>query len=143
MLLILPSLAVPTGPVYRRFDELLSDSDRRELTDAVATDLDWEAWTKLSAEALLMLLVNDLERPAFDLNPALAKCRGDVEQFLGRIVRMSGSGSSLFTLYDDERSAERAAATLNGSTRPDGISLRVLAVPLAPAVKDDLKVGIQ
>ena len=116
-LIILPTLTVPTGPVYRRFDELLSAEDRERLSDAVKQVVDYEAWSKLSAEALLSALVNDLERPAFDLHPQLGRLRMELEQFLVRIVRMSGSGSSLFTLYDDLPQAERAAATLNGSKR--------------------------
>ncbi|MBV8781634.1 MAG: hypothetical protein JO353_09570, partial [Phycisphaerae bacterium] len=131
VVLILPSISVPTGPVYRRFDELLSEQDRRQLAEVVASEPDWNEWKTLSAELLLPRLINDLERPAYDLYPALAKCRAEVEQMIGRIVRMSGSGSSLFTLYDDEAGAQRAAETLNGVRRPDDISLRALAVPLA------------
>ena len=138
VLLILPSLSVPTGPVYRRFDELLGDDDRVNLKAAVAHEPPYEQWADLPSPSLLPLLVNDLERPAFDLYPQLARCRVELEQFLGRVVRMSGSGSSLFTLYDEQANAERAAATLDGSTRPDGISLKVMAVPLAPSIDDDL-----
>jgi 4-diphosphocytidyl-2C-methyl-D-erythritol kinase len=130
-------MAVPTGAVYRRFDELLSEDDRRLLTESVATELDWEHWRSLPAQALLPNLVNDLERPAFDLHPRLARSRGELEQFLGRIVRMSGSGSSLFTLYDDALAAEEAAEKINGSAQAH-VWGRAIAAMLAPRIEDDL-----
>jgi len=137
VLLVLPPMAVPTGAVYRRFDELLSEDDRRLLTESVATELDWEHWRSLPAQALLPNLVNDLERPAFDLHPRLARSRGELEQFLGRIVRMSGSGSSLFTLYDDALAAEEAAEKINGSAQAH-VWGRAIAAMLAPRIEDDL-----
>ncbi len=131
--LILPPIAVPTGPVYKRFDQLLSDDDRRQLTEAVESEPKWEEWRSLAAEDLLAKLINDLERPAFDLHPELARLRGELEQFVGRIVRMSGSGSSLFTLYDDACAAEDSAERI---TRRGGC--RAIAVALAPQIEDDL-----
>jgi 4-diphosphocytidyl-2-C-methyl-D-erythritol kinase len=133
VLLILPPMAVPTGPVYRRFDELLSEGDRRTLSQAVAIEPDWQHWLTLGADTLLPLLVNDLERPAFDLHPALARLRAELEQMLGRIVRMSGSGSSLFTLFDDRSAAEDAAEKVN-----HGAKNRAMAVMLTPRIEDDL-----
>jgi 4-diphosphocytidyl-2-C-methyl-D-erythritol kinase len=146
VLLVLPSMAVPTGPVYRRFDELLSEDDRRSLVRAVEIEPDWEQWRALQAEKLLQNLVNDLERPAFDLHPALARLRIELEQYLGRIVRMSGSGSSLFTLYDDGLAAEEAAAKINkGAVNKGainkGVGSRAVAVMLAPRIEDDLASG--
>jgi 4-diphosphocytidyl-2-C-methyl-D-erythritol kinase len=149
VLLILPPIAVPTGPVYRRFDEMLSQADRVHLEQAVATEPDWDAWRLLDAKALLPLLVNDLERPAFDLFPKLAALREELEQYLGRIVRMSGSGSSLFTLYDDASEATDAAEKINRRARVDsrvhsgaGPAAnpwgRAIAVLLAPQIVDDL-----
>lgn len=133
VLLILPPIAVPTGPVYRRFDELLSPVDRDLLSEGVRKEPDWESWRSLNAEQLLRYLVNDLERPAFDLHPKLARFREDMEQRVGRIVRMSGSGSSLFTLYDDRPAADRAAEKVNGIG-----GCRAIAAELAPQIEDDL-----
>ena len=57
-------------------------------------------------------LVNDLEPPAFALRPDLARLRSRIERNLGQPVRMSGSGSTLFTLFDDHGSAADAAAAI-------------------------------
>jgi 4-diphosphocytidyl-2-C-methyl-D-erythritol kinase len=98
--LIFPPYGMPTPKVYRRFDEMKL-GDRRDIEQSP----DFEAWTTMSSLELLSKLVNDLEMPAFDLNPQLAKLRHEWEQRLQRPIRMSGSGSTLFTLYDDEQEA--------------------------------------
>jgi 4-diphosphocytidyl-2-C-methyl-D-erythritol kinase len=130
-LLILPSFGMPTPQVYKRFDQLKLGRNEH-LHDSI----DWRAWTRLSALELLPKLVNDLEAPAFDLNLELKNLRADWEQRLGRIVRMSGSGSTLFTLYDDKSAAE---AAINSDKNIEDNSVRTLAVELAPDFADDLR----
>jgi 4-diphosphocytidyl-2C-methyl-D-erythritol kinase len=63
----------------------------------------------------------------------LGELRGRIEQSLGQPVRMSGSGSSLFTLYDAQASAEYAAARIGECENVD-----VRAVEIAPVLRDDL-----
>ena len=127
MTLLLPGMHVPTPDVYRRFDEM--NLGRPE---AVMQQPDWRAWTKLKADDLLLRLINDLEPPAFSLRPELATLRDDVEREVGKIVRMSGSGSSLFTLFDAEAAAQECAARVS---RRFGI--RAGAYEIAAAVRDD------
>jgi 4-diphosphocytidyl-2C-methyl-D-erythritol kinase len=116
-LLILPPFSMPTPAVYQRFDQM--KLGRRESLDRQP---DWAAWARLEARELLPLLVNDLEPPAFDLNPPLAKLRGDWQKRLNRPVRMSGSGSTLFTLFDNQADAQAAAA--------DPAGQRMIVAPL-------------
>jgi 4-diphosphocytidyl-2-C-methyl-D-erythritol kinase len=53
---------------------------------------------------------NDLESPARRLAPVLAEVGAALEATPGhRLVRMSGSGATMFALYDDCRAAARAA----------------------------------
>jgi len=108
-LLILPPYPMATPQVYRRFDEM-----RLGRLRDVEEQPDWSRWTQLPAMELLPLLVNDLEAPAFDLNPALAKLRDQWEERLGRPVRMSGSGSTLFTLFDEKLEAEKIIPAASG-----------------------------
>jgi 4-diphosphocytidyl-2-C-methyl-D-erythritol kinase len=61
---------------------------------------------------LLSVLINDLETPAFSLCPELGELRQRIETQTGRTVRMSGSGSTLFTLADDFEAAEALAARI-------------------------------
>jgi 4-diphosphocytidyl-2-C-methyl-D-erythritol kinase len=125
--LIFPKLSMPTPAVYRKFDEMNLGRN-----DSVEVQPDWRAWTALPAEQLLPKLVNDLETPAFAIAPQLGELRSHIEQSLDRIVRMSGSGSTLFTLFDDRESAERAAQKINESRRERAIEFDARAVELAP-----------
>ena len=126
--LVLPQVSMPTAEVYRRFDAMGLGREQD-----VRDQVDWGAWTKLSSEELLPRLVNDLEAPAFAIAPQLGGLRQEIEQALGRTVRMSGSGSSLFTLYDQRVAAETAAAAVQNKCRQ-----RALAVEVAPEFSDDL-----
>jgi 4-diphosphocytidyl-2C-methyl-D-erythritol kinase len=133
--LVLPPVHMPTPDVYRRFDEmgLGRESD-------VAGEPDWAEWALLDASGLLPRLVNDLEPAAFSLRPDLGGLRQEMERALGRPVRMSGSGSSLFTLYDTPDEAREAARTLGG--RRLSMQFRVEAVEIAPRIEDEVAAGI-
>jgi 4-diphosphocytidyl-2-C-methyl-D-erythritol kinase len=116
-LLVLPGIEMPTVAVYRRFDEMGLGSD-------TTGDVGEGRWTFLPAIDLMPHLINDLEPPAFALRPELGQLRSQLEADLARPVRMSGSGSTLFTLYDDHPSAADAAARLTAS------GTRAIAVPV-------------
>jgi len=128
VMLVLPRVQMPTPTVYRRFDAMglgrVSD-----ITDAP----DWLAWSKLSSEELLPRLVNDLEPPAFEIEPDLGELRSGLERQLKRPVRMSGSGSSLFTLYDNEAAAIEATGRVGRV-----LSVKAMAVELGPKLADDI-----
>jgi len=126
-MLVLPDIMMPTPEVYRRFDQMELGRDEN-----VKMMPDWEEWSRLSATELLPMLVNDLEAPAFSISKRLRELREEVERRVQRIVRMSGSGSSLFTIFDDREEAEAAARKTNKD-----FSVRALAVELAPDVEDD------
>jgi 4-diphosphocytidyl-2-C-methyl-D-erythritol kinase len=125
IVLIFPDLAMPTPAVYRKFDEMkLGD---RRLIDDVSARPDWNSWARLPARELLPRLVNDLEPPAFAISPDLARLRQRIERDIDRIVRMSGSGSTLFTLCDDKSEAEEIAASVMARH-----SVKTIATLLAP-----------
>ena len=93
VLLLLPGLQSATPAVFRHFDTLPPPPD----DDAP----DFATWSALPAIELLPRLRNDLQPAAFALHPALAEVHAAAERALGRRVLLTGSGSSLFTLYDD------------------------------------------
>jgi 4-diphosphocytidyl-2-C-methyl-D-erythritol kinase len=107
VVLILPNLSMSTPAVYRRFDEMKLGRPK-----AIKQHPDWKTWQHLRAEQLLPILKNDLEAPAFSLCPELGELRQNIEQQIGQTVRMSGSGSTLFTLADDITTAEALAARI-------------------------------
>jgi 4-diphosphocytidyl-2-C-methyl-D-erythritol kinase len=122
VILLLPENHMPTPAVYRRFDDMNLGRD-----DALRNVPNWDQWSTLSAADLLPLLINDLEPPAFAINPRLATLHQRATDALGRIVRMSGSGSSLFSLFDSRPEAESAAVYLSQE-----LKTRVIAVDLCP-----------
>jgi len=117
---------MPTPLVYRKFDELRLGKDSN-----LSLDPPWSQWVKLESQDLLPLLINDLEQAAFAIDPQLGQARSDLELLLKRPVRMSGSGSSLFSLYDQKADADEAARLVNGRH-----NLQVHVVELAPARSD-------
>src|SRR6185312_12461157 len=114
--------------VYRRFDQMGLGREQ-DVSDAP----DWGRWAKLTSEQLLPRLVNDLEPPAFAIAPQLGELRRRIDRMVGRPVRMSGSGSSLFTLFDEEDAAKDASARIMRDTGG-----RAPAVELSPSLRDDL-----
>jgi len=125
-LLVLPDVHMPTPEVYRRFDALGLGR-----TEDIETEPDWLAWSRLPAVELLERLVNDLEPAAFAIRPELDSLRQKIEHSSGRIVRMSGSGSSLFTMFDDRGSAEEAKERVGREEQ----EIRAEVVELAPQVR--------
>lgn len=127
-LLLLPRrIALATPAVYRRFDQL---EPARSPTDLARAPGDWAQWAELGSAALLSRLENDLEPAAFSLAPALGELRDQLERALQRPVRMSGSGSTLFTLFDSPGEAEAAVGKVAVPLLDRDVATAV--APLAP-----------
>jgi 4-diphosphocytidyl-2-C-methyl-D-erythritol kinase len=122
-ILILPAYPISTARAYRVLDEL------RPVEPAGTLDpFDADAWSHLGSERLLSRLRNDLEAPAFVIEPRLGELRSAIEAHLERTVRMSGSGSTLFTLFDTMQDAARATRSVRAT-----FALRVEPVELGVA----------
>jgi 4-diphosphocytidyl-2-C-methyl-D-erythritol kinase len=120
--LFLPSIHLATPRVYHRFDEM-----NLGRTPLVAPE--YANWAKMDAKSLMPLLVNDLEPAAFSLCPELGALRNSLEEMLGQKVRMSGSGSSLFTLCENLQQAE-----IFSVLAADKCGIKSLVAPVAKAV---------
>ncbi len=123
--LLLPPISMPTGPVYQRYDALGLGRD-----EDIRCEPDWSEWRSMKARQLLPRLVNDLERPAFDLSPALARLRDQAERQVERAVRMSGSGSTLFTLFDTIEESNEAAVEI---AKACSVKTQSVELAVAPA----------
>jgi len=103
--LVNPGVSSPTGAVYGAYDRLSVGS-----ADRPADPARWDAETVIN---WLAEQRNDLEAPALLNTPAigtaLAALRAEGQ---ARLVRMSGSGATVFGLYLDATVAARAAQTL-------------------------------
>ena len=109
--LVNPGVPSSTGAVYRAFDAGLSGSTERPPSPQdwrAATTIDWLASQR-----------NDLERPALSLAPSITEAMAAVAGRSGAgLVRMSGSGATVFGLFLSNEMADRAAAALSVA-RPD------------------------
>jgi 4-diphosphocytidyl-2-C-methyl-D-erythritol kinase len=103
-ILVNPGVPSPTGAVYRAYDRgPARGADRPGPPPdwSVASVVDW-----LAAQR------NDLEAPAVALAPAIAQALAAVAASPARLTRMSGSGATVFGLFDSEADAHAAAAAL-------------------------------
>jgi 4-diphosphocytidyl-2-C-methyl-D-erythritol kinase len=127
-LLVLPPIVMPTPEVYRRFDAMGLERSRD-----VEEEADWQHWMTLPAAELMANLVNDLEPPAMALRPELQDLRRRIEGICRQTVRMSGSGSSLFTLYDTVVEANAVKEEVRRELKENGT--RVEAVDVGPPLE--------
>ena len=109
--LINPGAAAPTGAVYRAYD---ASTPRR--ADRPEPPEDWSVETVLT---WLGEQRNDLERAAIGIAPTIETAlQTAADQPGARVVRMSGSGATVFALFDAFDAAEAAAKTV-ARARPD------------------------
>ena len=109
--LINPGVPSPTGAVYRAYD-----AGTKAQADLPDPPSDWSLDTVI---AWLAEQRNDLEAPAVAREPVIGQARNAARDLPGaRLTRMSGSGATVFALFDTIRDAE-TAATLLAARQPD------------------------
>ena len=105
-LLINPGVPSPTGEVYRAYDAgppAGADLPRPPRSWDVATVIDWLAGQR-----------NDLQAPAVARTPAIAGAIAAATRLPdARLVRMSGSGATVFALFETVEEAAAAATDLS------------------------------
>ena len=102
--LVNPGVPSPTGAVYRAYDAAPRHADRPAPPTAWTTDavIDW-----------LDACRNDLEAPAIGLAPDIARALAAMRTCDGvRLTRMSGSGATVFGLFETAEGAMQAADTI-------------------------------
>lgn len=108
--LVNPGVAVPTPAIFRA----LGLAAGEETGAAAHPSLDGA-----ERDGLVSRLArgrNDLESPALALAPAIGTALERLRATSGcRLARMSGSGATVFGLYDDRRAAARAARSLKSA----------------------------
>ena len=107
-ILCTPPIHCPTGPVYGAFDALPPKA--MDQPDASLWLEEPESWAPH--------LENHLAAAAFIVRPALREYAGALASQLARAVHVTGSGSSLFILYNSAPAAEAALHALNESLQP-------------------------
>jgi 4-diphosphocytidyl-2-C-methyl-D-erythritol kinase len=106
VLLIFPGFSVSTANVYSAWRA--GDARKTRSSDIEA------ACGASTADELNALLSNQLEPAVFRTSPRLAELRNSLEQDAGvGPLRVSGSGSTLFRLFDDAAAARRAERSIH------------------------------
>jgi 4-diphosphocytidyl-2-C-methyl-D-erythritol kinase len=128
VLLVTPSVAVPTGEVFAAFDAIRTHGDPSVRLSS--THLAEELRSKLSASDLVaragaLAMANDLLPATALVVPALVPFRRALSRLLGRPLGVSGSGPTLWALYASTTEAEAAAevardALASGTLTPPG-----------------------
>ncbi|WGM48524.1 4-diphosphocytidyl-2-C-methyl-D-erythritol kinase [Brevundimonas sp. NIBR10] len=103
--LVNPGVACSTGAVYRAYDVRPVGAPDRPADPADVSPTGVIRW--LAAQR------NDLEAPALTVAPAVAEALADLAAcpWVG-LVRMSGSGATVFALFDTARDADEATRAL-------------------------------
>lgn len=92
VVLVLPSVHSATRDVYAAWDRLESHPERPSLQEILQ---------QADSPAMLMqYLFNDLEEPAFRVSPQLSELSERLNELAEGPVRMTGSGSAFFRLFD-------------------------------------------
>jgi 4-diphosphocytidyl-2-C-methyl-D-erythritol kinase len=103
--LLVPPFGCPTVDVYKSYAALWKSSAAQSSVGAITVP-------DTGDSAVRIAFHNDLESAAERVRPELADLRRRVVGMGFDAVRMTGSGSTLFVVGDDEAAAQRAAATL-------------------------------
>jgi len=104
--LVLPGFACPTGDIYRAFDEAPAPPAEPLSLDGLAgPPSTWRG-----------KLVNDLAGAAGRVCPELARLHAQLSAAVGPPVCITGSGSTMFILCDDEPEAAAAVAAVRRAT---------------------------
>ena len=116
--LVLPVIHCSTTAVYAAWDQLRQQPPRPSVAEVLAA--------RGSASRLMELLFNDLEAAAFRAVPSLAELAAHIGDETGQPVRLTGSGSALFRLFDNPQAAARFALTVGSEVgvRSDVVALR-------------------
>ena len=104
-LLVNPGIPSPTAAVYRAYDSGPTAAADRPSPPA--------RWTPDAVIDWLAAQRNDLEAPAVALQPVIGDVLAEVAELPGaQLTRMSGSGATVFALFDGRAQAEAAGALL-------------------------------
>lgn len=115
VVIVRPRTAVPTADAYRRLDAERASRTRDPGSRPRARSASLAAVDALQRAdfgALAAAVVNDFHDAIFAAYPAVARAAAALRAAGGETVLLSGSGSCLFALFDDERAARTTADRL-------------------------------
>lgn len=112
-IVVTPGIHISTAEAYRSLDRSVSEP---QPIPPAARRLAWtmaaETSSGLAQSTWPDLTTNDFEPELYRLHPQLKRIHSTLASTGARMVRMSGSGSTLFALYDNAADARRVSGSL-------------------------------
>ncbi len=108
--LINPGVPVPTAPVFKALGLSVGQTLSGGEHPFIPADADAETVLATIGPAR-----NDLEGPALTVAPVIGECLSALRGQGSLLARMSGSGATVFGLFEDRRAAVRAAKRLRAA----------------------------
>ena len=107
MLIVTPNISIPTGDAFAQVDasNLTSESAKRILQIC--------RFEAESADFLQTALTNDLELSVFESFPEVRRARQTLLELGASNAAMSGSGASVFAIFDKEETRQTALKALD------------------------------
>ncbi|MBO4635542.1 MAG: 4-(cytidine 5'-diphospho)-2-C-methyl-D-erythritol kinase [Clostridiales bacterium] len=117
VLLVKPSEGVNTGECYRLSDETFDPSfDGKAYKDKMISIFGREDLTPLERIKLAApFMENDLEEPAMKILPKISDIKAAIKSSGSIFSMMTGSGSCVFGIYEDDEALKRATEELKRS----------------------------
>lgn len=110
VVLVLPGFPVSTGKAYSWLDESRAEPAPASRTVQEGTDV--AGGSRLTWDQVATGAANDLEAPVFERHPELRDVRDTLRSLGARPALLAGSGSSVFGVFADGATADRAARSL-------------------------------
>jgi 4-diphosphocytidyl-2-C-methyl-D-erythritol kinase len=111
LLLVNPGIAVPTRDAYANLPPELTKPQA-----VIKIPLSFEAaYAAIARPGAPVPLINDLENPVFARHPALVEVKRRLKLAGARGVLMSGSGSTVFAIFDSAEDRARAENDLSAT----------------------------
>ena len=109
LLLVWPEPGLPTSEVFAAHDAASLTPERADPTILPLWALRESGGLGRAGLRLRGLVHNDLEPAATHLNPAVAELQREIEKNGALVAAMSGSGPTVYGLFEEDREAEAAA----------------------------------
>ena len=95
-LLILPKISISTLWAYNEYKKYLENQSNRSKFQPLSRELDWS------------LLGNDFEKVVLSTYPEIKRIKNDLQNSGSLFSSLSGSGSTMFGVYDNLESVRNA-----------------------------------
>lgn len=101
MIIVKPDVGVSTPVCFRMCDESPAVFDEEEYKKALKEGLDNDKEAVDRVKAVKDILTNDMQGPACEIVPQVAEILSEIEKTSPVYTAMSGSGSAVFSIYNN------------------------------------------